>query len=238
MVNKKIIAIIPARGGSKRIPFKNIINFNGKPLIAWTIEAAIQTNLFDKIVVSTDSEKIANIAKQYNAEVPFLRDKHCDDHSTISQATIYSLAKIEEVTNEAFDIVVQLMPNCPLRNSDDIQRSLQNFVTKQANFQISCFKFGWMNPWWGFKLSQNGKANYIFPEALKKRSQDLEKLYCPTGAIWIAKTKNLIQNNSFYSDKTIFFPLNWQNSLDIDNYGDLEMANVAFKTFKFKQQSF
>ncbi len=85
-----------------------------------------------------------------------------------------------------------------------------------------------MNPWWAIKLEKNLTANFIFKEATTKRSQDLENLYCPTGAIWIAKTKELKETGSFYTKKTIFYPLDWKSAVDIDNYEDLELAKAAY----------
>lgn len=234
MVDNKVIAVIAARGGSKRIPKKNIIDFHGKPLIAWTIQAASQSGIFDKIIVSTDSEEIAQIAKNNGAEIPFMRINHGDDHSPISLVTIDALDQMDKLYQEKFKTVVQLMPNCPLRSSQDIKNAYTNFIEANAKFQISCFSFGWMNPWWAFKLTPDQFSDPVFPEALKKRSQDLEKLYCPTGAIWIADTEELLKHKTFYADHTKFYPLDWKSAVDIDNYEDLEMANIIFNLLKNK----
>lgn len=228
MVNNKTIAVIAARGGSKRIPKKNIIDFHGKPLIAWTIQAAQQSEIFDKIIVSTDSEEIAQIAKKFGAEIPFMRSNNTDDHSPISLVITDALEQVKKLYQQEFKTVVQLMPNCPLRNAQDIKNSYTNFIETGAKFQISCFNFGWMNPWWAFKLASDKRAEAMFPDALKKRSQDLEKLYCPTGAVWIADTVELLKNKTFYAQDTKFYPLDWKSAVDIDNYEDLEMARAVF----------
>ncbi len=224
---KKVVAIIPARGGSKRIPNKNIIDFFGKPLIAYTIEAALKTNLFDKVIVSTDSPEIARISKKFGADVPFLREKHNDDYSAISQVTSYVLEELYNKYQIKYETVIQLMANCPIRSHVDISMSYKNFISNKANFQISCFKFGYMNPWWALK-KDNTEFKFIFPDAIKKRSQDLGELYCPTGAIWIAKADELIKTKSFYSKGLDFFPVNWKSALDIDNYDDLELAKAIY----------
>lgn len=228
MVNPKSIAIIPARGGSKRIPKKNIIDFLGKPLIARTIEAAINSKIFNRVVVSTDCKEIAEIAKEFGAEVPFMREECADDQSTVSDAVLYTLNRAENFYNTKYDIVAQLMPNCPLRGSKEIIDACNNFINTNAESQLSCFAFGWMNPWWAHKLENNGKPVPMFEEALKKRSQDLEELYCPTGAVWIAKAEVLREKKSFYTGNHIFFPMNWKNAVDIDNYEDLEMAKAVY----------
>ena len=224
---EKTIAIICARGGSKRIPKKNILNFFNKPLLAWTIEAAINSKEFDKIVVSTDDLEIADISLKYGAEVPFLRDNFADDQSPVSLVVCDTLEKLKAKYNLEFENVVHLMPNCPIRNSTDIINSIKNFKSLKSEFQLSCFEFGWMNPWWAFKI-ENNLPEALFPNALKSRSQDLETLYCPTGAIWIAKTKKLLIEKTFYGANFKLFPISWKSAIDIDNYEDLEIAKAVF----------
>lgn len=226
MVAKRRIAIIPARGGSKRVPRKNIKDFNGKPMIVWTIEAAIDSKQFDKVFVSTDDEEIAELSRKAGAEVPFLRDEYADDFSTVSDVTVYTLRKIEEKFNESFDVVVQLMANCPLRTSSSIVDSLVNFENKNSQFQISCFSYGWSNPWWASKLNSVGEPTKLFPDQSKMRSQDLEELYCPTGAIWIANVKSLLSSNTFYGPGHRFYPVSWIEAVDIDTMEDWESAKI------------
>jgi CMP-N-acetylneuraminic acid synthetase len=228
MTKIKTVAVIPARGGSKRIPGKNIMDFMGKPLIAWTIEAALRAGIFQRIVVSTDDEKIAAVATECGIDVPFLRGEASDDISPVSIATISALKQAGKFWNEEYDIVVQLMANCPLRGSGDIVEAYNNFIDNNFNFQLSAFKFGWMNPWWATRLDSSQKPEFIFPEALKKRSQDLEELYCPTGAIWIARVDKLLKETTFYGNEYRFFPLDWKAAVDIDNYEDVEFAEMIF----------
>ena len=156
------IAIIPARGGSKRIPKKNIIDLHGKPMIAWTIEAAINSRRFSKVLVSTDCDEIAKISKDYGAEVPFLRESFSDDITPVSEATCHALLQAENHWGIEFEVVTQLMANCPLRSSEDISNSMDIFTKENRNFQISCFKFGWMNPWWSFRFNNNNKTEHEF----------------------------------------------------------------------------
>lgn len=226
MVSRKAIAIIPARGGSKRLPGKNIIPFLGMPMIARTIKAAKDSKLFDRIIVSTDDEKIVEVSRKYGAEVPFLRTEKADDHSPVSQATLFALMQAEKHFAENYEIVVQLMANCPLRDSGDIIDAYNNFNKQKADFQISCFKYGFMNPWWAATLDDKGHAEKIFPEEADgiKRSQDLPKLYCPTGAIWIAKSTALKQAGTFYGKNYIMHPMPWDKAVDIDDNDDLKLA--------------
>ncbi len=228
MVDKNVIAVIPARGGSKRIPHKNIVDFMGRPMIAWTIKAALDSGIFKRIIVSTDDKKIAQIAENHGVEVPFLRDEFADDHSPVSQAVIKAVGQAEEHFGEKYDTVVQLMANCPIRTGQQIVDGYNNFKAKGAKFQISCFKFGWMNPWWAVKLNDRHIPTFLFPEIHGKRSQDLEELYCPTGAVWIADRKALRDEETFYGSGYIFHSMNWKYAVDIDNYDDLEMAQAVY----------
>jgi len=230
MVNKRLIAVIPARGGSKRIPHKNIIGFMGKPLLAWTIEAARAADMFERILVSTDDQKISEIARQWGVEVPFLRDRNYDDQAPVSEATITALDQVERELHERYDIVVQLMANCPLRKSSEIIDAYRNFGRIEASFQISCFKFGWMNPWWAATLDGQGNPAPIFPDRFNRRSQDQPDLYCPSGAIWIADIEPLKRAGTFYGPGHVFYPLDWRAAIDIDDHQDLAMAQALFKT--------
>nr|WP_265163888.1 acylneuraminate cytidylyltransferase family protein [Salinimicrobium tongyeongense] len=186
----------------------------------------MNSKFISKVIVSTDDEEIAKISKEYGAEVPFLRDKNADHHSPISLATIRTLQQLQEINYVLPDIVVQLMANCPLRTAEDIDHAINNFIEEKINFQISSFKYGWMNPWWAHEIDRNGIARPIFKEEERmKRSQDLPDLYCPTGAIWIARTKKLFKSKTFYGPRYSFFPLHWIHAIDIDEYDDLEMAS-------------
>ena len=228
----KVIAVIPARGGSKRIPQKNIIDFMGKPIIAWTIEAAQKSNLFDRIIVSTDSSEIAVVAENYGLDVPFLRNDKSDDMSTVTEATLVAIQQAESYYNEKYEVVVQLMANAPLRDEKDIQVHIKNFIESKKTFQISSFKFGWMNPWWAFKMNKNGTHSWMLEQGFGKRSQDLEELFCPTGVIWIAKVEALKKAGTFYGPEFNFCEINWKHAVDIDNYEDLEFAKAVFSMNK------
>ncbi len=229
------LAVIPARGGSKRIPRKNIKLLHGKPMIAYTIEAAQQSGVFANVIVSTDDAEIAEISKHYGAEVPFLREATlADDHTPASLVTLDALEKLDTAGSN-YRYVSQLMPNCPLRNAADIQKSFEQFQHTNADTQLSVNRFGWLNPWWAFKMEQ---ANYkehpnelspLFPEAFKTRSQDLATLYALTGALWWAKTDILRKEKTFHTSTRTGFELSWQHALDIDDEEDWQMAEVLLE---------
>ncbi len=224
----KHIAIILARGGSKRLPRKNSLDFPGKPLPARTIEAALQSAQYEHVIVSTDDPEIAEIARSFGAEVPFLRDSAADDIAPSSEATLAALRQAEQHWGEQFDAVSQLMANCPLRDAEDITAAVQNFIHRGAESQICSFRFGWMNPWWAAKLDEQGRPAYLFPEARGVRSQDLPPLYCPSGAIWVARGLALKSAKTFYMPNHIFHSLSWMSAMDIDDAEDLEMAKACF----------
>jgi CMP-N-acetylneuraminic acid synthetase len=232
MVTDRVIAMIPARGGSKRIPHKNIVDFMGQPLIAWTIRAALDSGLFGRVLVSTDDKEIARVAEENGVEVPFLRQEYADDHSSTAPAVISALEQVREHFGEEYDTVVQLMANCPLRRSEHILKAYENFARKEVKFQISCFRFGWMNPWWAVRLNENKQPVPLFPQFRLMRSQDLEELYCPTGAVWIADCRALKEAGTFYGPGHVFFPMDWKAAVDIDDLNDLDMAKALYNMEK------
>ena len=219
---KKILAIIPARGGSKRIKNKNIVNFKGEPMIAKTIKIAKKCKFIDQIVVSSESKKILNICKSYGVNTPFLRDTAYDEKSSIQKATLVAVKQSESYYSK-FDVVIQLMANCPVRKIETLNSSIRHFFSKKKKSQISFFEYGFANPWWAHKI----KDKNITPLSRKNiftRSQDLEKLYCPTGSIWISFIDTLKKYKTFYSPDYGYFLMNFDEAIDIDTYEDLNLA--------------
>lgn len=228
------IAIIPARGGSKRIPRKNIIDFEGKPMIAWTIEAAINSCKFSRVFVNTDDEEIAEISSTSGAEVPFLRTKHSDDYSPVSAATLsYAL---QLANSSQISSVTQLMANCPLRSAKTIDILFEEFKAHPDGLSlISAMPYGMFNPWWAHEVGENQFVKPLFEEALNgQRSQDLPRLLCPTGSMWSSTFDNLKQSGTFYSKNYRLFDIGWKEGIDIDDYEDLEMAKATFQLSSFR----
>ena len=219
---KKILAIIPARAGSKRIKNKNIISFKGKPMIVQTLNVAKKCKYIDKIIVSTESKKIQNISKLAGVYTPFLRKDSYDDYSSVQEATLSAIGQAEEHFGK-FDVVIQLMANCPLRKLKTLNFSIENFFKKKLNSQISFFAYGLANPWWAHKI-KNKKIIPLNKKNLFKRSQDLEKLYCPTGSIWISDINILKKHKTFYSPNYGYFILKFDQAIDIDTVEDLNLA--------------
>ncbi|MDB3936577.1 acylneuraminate cytidylyltransferase family protein [bacterium] len=167
-------------------------------------QASRQLNQYERVLVSTDDKEIAQIARSFGAEVPFLGNSVADDLAPSSEATLAALKQEELHWGVNFDVVSQLMSNCPLRDATDITASVQNFIDQKIDTQLSCFRFGWMNPWWAARLSGSGVPDYLFPEAKISRSQDLPPLYCPSGALWIARVPGLTKSEIFLLQNTSF----------------------------------
>ena len=229
MVVRENIAIILARSGSKRIPKKNIISFSKKPLIAWTIEAAINSGIFDKVIVSTDSIEIKEISLRFGAEVPFLRKRYSDNQSEASLATLFTLDQFKNKLKMDFKNVFQLMPTCPLRGKDVIISANKYFKKSKTNSLLTCADFAWQNPYWSVSLDKKNIGSPIFPHMFTKRSQDQKKIFGVSGAVWISKTKTLRRYQTFYSPKHRYFPIDWDSALDIDTYDDLRLAKFILK---------
>jgi pseudaminic acid cytidylyltransferase len=232
-----IIAIIPARGGSKRIPDKNIRPLNGKPMIAYTIAAARESGLFERVVVSTDSQEIAEVAGQQGAEVPFLRDENlADDFTPVSSVTTDALLRLDPA-GDRFESVAQLMPNCPLRTAADVRDSHRQFEKTGAESQISVVRYGWQNPWWAMRLNERRELEPLFKEQITARSQDLPELFCPTGAIWWARTGPLRRTKTFHLENRTGWEIPWQRGIDIDTFEDWAMAEVLLSLPQFPSEN-
>jgi pseudaminic acid cytidylyltransferase len=231
-MSKISIAVIPARGGSKRIPGKNVRMLLGEPILAYTIEAARQCNLFERIVVSTDSLEIADVARQYGAEIPFLRDANIsDDHTPVSDVTLDALRRLDPSGDE-IHYVCQLMPICPLRTATDIVDSYCQFVDTKAKSQISVIRYGWQNPWWAMRRNEKYQLEPVFKDYMTARSQDLPELFCPTGAIWWAQADVLRSEGTFHVANRTGWEIPWQRGIDIDTEDDWAMAEILLKLAK------
>lgn len=224
------IAIIPARGGSKRVPGKNIRPLAGRPLIAFTIEAALESGLFHRVVVSTDSDDIAAVARANGAEVPFLRSSEIsDDMTPISAATADALDRLDPDGTQ-YRFVAQLMANCPLRTAGDLVSSYRQFSETGADTQISVVRYGWQNPWWAMKRDGNSFAlDPLFPREMSARSQDLPELFCPTGAIWWGKTSVIREQKTFHIPGRTGWEIDWQHGVDIDTPEDMAFAEALLR---------
>ncbi len=220
--NKKVLAIIPARGGSKGIPKKNIKAVSGKPMINYTIEAAKECEYIDKVIVSTDDEEIAEVSMKAGAIVPFLRpDELASDEAKTIDVVMHAVEFYERKA-ERYDIIVLLQPTSPLRNSEDIQKALEYYIRKGEKSLVSVSEVT-ENPILMRQFGENNELTKLVDEDSTVRRQDMEKYYKVNGAIYINSMKELNENTSF-NDNVMGYVLPQDHSIDIDHPEDIVVA--------------
>jgi CMP-N,N'-diacetyllegionaminic acid synthase len=224
-----ILAIIPARGGSKGVPGKNIKLLAGKPLITYSIEAAIESEYINRVVVSTDDDEVAQVSKRYGAEVIKRPGKLAQDDSLTIDAVIHVLNAIEK-EGYSVDIVVLLQPTSPLRTQEDVDSAINLFIENmdKCNSLVSVCEFDHSH-YWSLKV----EGDYLKPnfgeEYFKMRRQDLPKLYMPNGSIFISKKESLLNSKSFYNGNTIPYLMKTEASVDIDTIMDFKLAGLILE---------
>lgn len=230
MNKQKIIAIIPARGGSKRIPQKNLKELLGKPLISYSIEAALGAHLIDKVAVSTDNEEIAHISKKYGASVPFMRPSELAQDNTLMIPVIQHAVNFLEKNKEKPDIVVMIQATSPLTTSKHIDEAIKKFLETNVNSLASVKKVK-ERPEWMF-VKQGNKYS-PFQKFTDARSQDLPELFCLNGAINIASYDTLMDRGLLLDPNSVTcYVMPERESVDIDELHDFEMAEFLMKKRK------
>lgn len=220
----KILAIIPARSGSKRLPNKNILDLAGKPLIQWTIEAALDCFEIDTVMVSTDSDKIANISKQVGASVPYLRCSELSSDTASSVDVVLDVIRYYESIKENFDAILLLQPTSPLRSSVDIKKAIKIFKEKNANAVISISECD-HSPLWCNTLPEDDSMDKFISNDIKVlRSQDLPTYYRLNGAIYLIDINKFKNNRAFIINNSYAVKMNKSSSIDIDDIMDFEYA--------------
>lgn len=226
----KVLALIPARGGSKGIKNKNIIDILGKPLIAYTIEAAKGSRFVDDIVVTTDSEKIKEVALAYGASAPFLRPKElASDHSTTLDAVLHAIDKLRRQGKE-YDILLLLQPTAPLRTAYDIDEALNRFAQKQYQSLTSISEVK-DNPILMREYLEDGTMRKLLNTTSTVRRQDMKKMYRVNGCIYVNLIKELSKETSF-NDNAVGFIMESAHSVDIDEPSDVALAEYYLKNVK------
>lgn len=225
------IAIIPARVGSKRLPGKNIKLLAGKPMIAWTIEAALNSKIFDHVFVSTDGEEIAQVSKEYGAEVPFLRpDELASDEATTNDVVTHLVEWFEKKYKKNVGTITILQPTSPLRNTQHIIEAMQLMKDKAAKAIISVCELEYPIHFCNKLGSDGSMKDFIKPEN-NKRTQDLERFYRVNGAIYIYTRCYVGFLNNIYSDGSYAYAMNRSCSIDIDSEYDFELAKFLSPDF-------
>lgn len=222
------IAIIPARGGSKRLPNKNIKILAGKPLITWTIEAAIESRCFDHVYVSTDSEDIARVARSVGAEVPFLRPKHLATDEATTNDVVTHLVEWVEVNISPVAQVAILQPTSPLRTATHIQEALILYQKKQANAIISVCELEHPYQYCNKIDASLSLIGFIHPND-SKRTQELEQYYRLNGAIYVFDRVLVGKLSNIYDAKSFAYVMSNRVSVDIDNEFDFDFASFLMQ---------
>lgn len=220
--NKTFLAIIPARGGSKRLPRKNVMKLNSKPLIAWSIEAGLNSKYIDKVVVSSDDNEILKISAKYGAQTIKRPTELASDVATTFDAIKHTIENLVK-----FDYIVLLQATSPLRNSKHVDQAIELLEKKDANAIISVCEMD-HSPLWSNTLPENGSLDIFLRDEVKnKRSQDLDKYFRLNGAIYICKTKKLLEEKSFFLKENIFaYVMDRKSSVDIDEEMDFRLAEA------------
>ena len=223
----KSIAIITARGGSKRIPFKNIRDFLGKPIIAYSIEAAIQSDMFEEIMVSTDHEDIANVAKEYGAKVPFMRSpKNSDDYSGTVDVLLEVIKNYNEL-GKNYDYGCCIYPTAPFITGKLIRESHKLLIDKNYDTVFPIVSFS--SPIQRALKIKKSRVEMFQPEFVKKRSQDLEQTFFDTGQLYWFKTAQMMSSKELLTKNSGGIIVSELQAQDIDNEEDWKIAEMKYK---------
>ncbi|QGM28724.1 acylneuraminate cytidylyltransferase family protein [Acinetobacter towneri] len=225
----RVTALIPARGGSKRLPRKNIKLLVDKPLIAWSIEVAKACKYVDRVIVSTDDEEIKRISEQYGAEVPFLRPEHLsNDHASSFDVIKHAIDFL--TLSRSNELIVLLQPTSPLRLASEIDTALEFFVQKNAKGVVSISETE-HSPMWSNTLPEDGcMSDFIRPEVQGKRSQDLPTFFRLNGSIYIYETLSLLEQSKIFFNENVYgFETSLETAVDIDTGLDFLIAETIMK---------
>ncbi len=223
----KRLAIIPARGGSKRIPRKNIKDFCGKPILAYSIEAALQTKMFDEVMVSTDDEEIAKIGEKYGAKIPFLRSPEtASDYATTKDVLLEVLGKYKDM-GKIFETMFCIYPSTPFVSSISLINAINEMEDSDCSeiFPVVPFSYPPQRSY----IVENGFLKTKYPEFALSRSQDLEKLYHDAGQFYGYNTSDYLLNNGVIKEKIKPIILSELEVQDIDNETDWIIAEMKYK---------
>ena len=226
----RIIAIIPARSGSKGLKDKNIKELNGKPMMAYTIEAANSCGIFDCVHVSTDSEKYADIARKYGADVPFLRSQEMSSDTADSWDAVLEVLNRYKGLEKEFDMVTLLQPTSPIITGEDIKNAFNIFIAKDANAVISVCESDHPIEWYRPLLNDNDMSAFATSEEKSGRRQDADTYYRMNGSIYMLNTTYLKENpRNIIRNKVYAYIMDKYSSIDIDTQFDFDIAEAVIK---------
>jgi N-acylneuraminate cytidylyltransferase len=227
------IAVIPARGGSKRIPRKNIRPFCGKPIIAYSIDVALRSGLFSSVIVSTDDEEIADVARSFGADVPFMRPAHlADDFTGTGPVLIHALRHFQE-QGQKVDALCCIYATSPFTTVEDITRGYEALQTAPAAFTVTNFS---APPFWALKQDDQGRMAMLESEYLDVRSQDLPEFFHDTGQIYWGTGEFFLSGNDIQAGNAVGIHVPRYRTQDIDNIDDWVRAEIMYRVLKGAEQ--
>lgn len=233
-MKRKYLAVITARGGSKRIPKKNIKDFCGKPIIQYSIDAARESGIFDEIMVSTDSEEIRNVAEQCGGKVPFMRSARTSGDMAMTHEVLLEVLDEYMKRGQEFEYLCCIYPTAPFITGDKLIHSKELLETSGADGVIPVVAFSFP-PQRSFSLKE-GKVQFNWPENRLVRSQDLEKWYHDCGQYYFVRIDSFMQSKSLIMENTVPVIMDEMEVQDIDNYDDWELAELKYKIMKTRRQ--
>lgn len=226
----KCLAVIPARSGSKGLVHKNIKLLNNKPLLAYSIEAALASGIFDEVYVSTDSQEYADIAIQYGARVPFLRSDETATDTASSWDVVKEALRRYEEAGKLYDMVTILQPTTPLRSAEDIMNAFHIYQDNNANSVVSVCEVDHSPLWCNTLPEDNSMCDFIRQDIVKQPRQKLSKFYRINGAIYMVNISFLFQCNNIYEKKSIAYIMKKEHSVDIDDMYDFIVAEAILNS--------
>lgn len=221
----KILAIIPARGGSKGVPRKNIRDLAGKPLIAWTIEEAKKSKYINRLILTSEDDEIIEIARKYGCEVPFKRPiELAQDDTPGIEPVLHAIKQCP-----GYDYVVLLQPTSPLRTVEDIDGCIETLLASGSHFCVSVTEPN-QSPYWMYTLKNDKMIPLMPQEKLVTRRQELAKCYALNGAVYVGKVSAILSEQSFFTEETTAFIMPKDKSFDIDTELDMVVCEQLLKT--------
>ena len=219
----RTLGLIPAKGGSKRLSKKNILKLGGKPLIKWAFDSATECGVIDDLIISTESNEIADIAKNFGADVPFIRPKElAKDPAGVVDVALHAIKKMDYNCSR-YDKLIILLPTCPFRTAEDIKNALDLYNLKKGKYLMSISSYS-HNPFSAMNISDDNFLTPYFDEYIGKNTQELPNAYRANGAIHILDIKSFVKSRSYYQQPLIGFQMPSIRSIDIDTYEDLLFA--------------
>ncbi len=229
-MKKRCLAVITARGGSKRIPRKNIKEFCGKPIMAYSIEAALESNIFDEVMVSTDDEEIKEIALKYGAKVPFMRSEEASNDMATTHEVILEVLRAYKELGMEFEYVCCIYPTAPFVTKEKLQESFDKIIKEAADTVIPIVAFSF--PPQRCFIIKDEKVSFKWPENRLKRSQDLEKLYHDAGQFYFLNVERFQESENMIMENTVPIIVDEMEVQDIDNEVDWKLAELKYQLLK------